>query len=199
MPFLFYDTETTGLPRKGGHYSDPDAPRVLQLSGIVDDDERKTVGHFEFLLNYDGEVPDGAYNVHKISAVACQSFGVPAPAALSIFLSCVRNTNLVIAHNEIYDRGLMLTEFHKLQKAHILEEALQGKTFCTKEATTPILKIPSPWGRGYKWPTLTEAYCYLVDPQGFEGAHGAKADATAVRAIFYSLLDNNHIKLDDIL
>ena len=63
---------------------------------------------------------------------------------------------------------------------------------CTMRIATNVLKIPGP--RGFKWPTLQEAYKRLVDPAGFEGAHDAITDVKACAAVFYALEDGGHIQ-----
>lgn len=193
MGVFFFDTETSGIFKRGQTYVDQDVPRLLEISGILDDDERNTVGSFTFLVPYSGDVPVEAERVHKISGERTRTFGVSLPTVLSATLACIKNADRVVAHNLEYDYKMLQVEFNTIGRVDVLTHAFENKGFCTMQATTNILKIPSPWGRGYKWPKLMEAYIALINPEGFDGAHGAKADASAVREIYYHLLDNNHI------
>jgi DNA polymerase III subunit epsilon len=51
---------------------------------------------------------------------------------------------------------------------------------------TDICCLPSPWGKGYKWPKLHEAHRHCFGKE-FEDAHDALADVRACAKVFFWL------------
>ena len=136
-----------------------------------------------------GEVPTGAFGVHGISKKIYEEFGVSSVTALGAFHGLAQRCDVLVAHNFAYDIKLLKIAYARLDKLEKFTSEIQSKpNFCTMNATTDLVKIPAPYGRGgYKWPKLDEAYRVLVNPEGFSGAHNAMADTFACRAVYYSL------------
>ena len=189
MP-LFFDTETTGFPKDKLPSDDPGQPHIVQISAILDDENGNMKAHINVIVNADcGPVPEKAYNVHKISEAIYKNFGVSYLAALATFNNLVQCTDVIIAHNTAFDLKILKIAYARIGKLEVFTSKIQSKPqFCTMLATTDIVKIPSPSGRGgYKWPKLDEAYRVLVNSSGFAGAHDAFEDVKACREVFYSL------------
>ena len=189
MP-LFFDTETTGFPHDKLPLDDPAQPHIVQIAAILDDENGHTRASLNMIINADcGPVPERAYNVHKISEAIYREFGVSYLVALAPFNSLVQCTDIIVAHNTAFDLKLLKIAYTRMGKLEIFTSKIQSKPqFCTMLATTDIVKIPNPSGRGgYKWPKLDEAYRVLVDSSGFSGAHDALEDVKACREVFYSL------------
>ena len=189
MP-LFFDTETTGFPQDKLPLDHPGQPHIIQIAAILDDENCNIKASMNMIINADcGPVPEGAYNVHKISEEIYKKFGVSCLVALALFNNLVQRTDVIVAHNISFDLKLLKTAYARMGKLERFTSDIQSKPqFCTMLATTDIVKIPSPRGRGgYKWPKLDEAYRVLVNPSGFAGAHDAFEDVKACREVFYSL------------
>ena len=189
MP-LFFDTETTGFPQDKLPPDDPGQPHIIQIAAILDDENGDIKASMNMIINADcGPVPEGAYNVHKINEATYKKFGVSYLVALAPFNSLVKCADVIVAHNIAFDLKLLKTAYSRMGKLERFTSVIQSKPqFCTMLATTDIVKIPSPRGRGgYKWPKLDEAYRVLVDSSGFTGAHDALEDVKACREVFYSL------------
>lgn len=188
MSILFYDTETTGFFNKKNPWNHPSQPHVVQLAAVLDDENGRTVGCMNVLIDCGVDVPEAAFNVHGVDREMTTKYGLDAVEVLNMFYSMLSRTELLVAHNKQFDD----TQIQIMHSRHKPGEVipLNGmKSFCTMEATTPICKIPSAFkGRGpYKWPKLDEAYRILIDPEGFSGAHDALKDVNACRAVYYAL------------
>ena len=193
MP-LFFDTETTGFPKDKLPSDDPEQPHIVQLAAILDDENGNIKASMNIIINADcGPVPEKAYNVHKISEAIYKEFGISYLVALAPFNSLVQCTDVIVAHNTDFDLKILKIAYARLGKLEQFTSKIQSKPqFCTMLATTDIVKIPNPRGRGgYKWPKLDEAYRVLVNPSGFAGAHDAFEDVKACREVFYSLEENS--------
>ena len=184
---LFYDTETTGLTNWRAGPSDPSQPHIVQLAGVLMDDDRQDVEVLNVLVRPDGyDIPAAASDVHGITQEKALADGIPLWQAVWQFERLMRLASLRIAHNAGFDDLVLATAYHRLG----LAPSLDGQdAFCTKEATTPILKLPGRYPGKYKWPKLAEAYRYFFD-KDIEDAHDALADVRACADVYYALIDS---------
>jgi len=187
---LFFDTETSNLIMSGLPALHSEQARVMELACILDDEARNTVAELSFLVWEGGTftISEEALRVHKISRERAESYGMQASLALRIFDSLASCASLIVAHNFAFDAQLLKFMAHRVPTTFCLTEKL-CPSYCTKVNSTEVLKLPSPRGYGYKWPTLDEAYRFLVSAGGFDDAHSALADAKACRAVYYALQD----------
>jgi len=105
---------------------------------------------------------------------------------VSMFQNFLKKSDMIIAHNLNFDRRVMLTAYNRENVDP--NELVNKKSYCTMVESTNILKLPPKAGfSGYKWPTLQEAYCHLVDSSGFSGAHDAQVDVDALISVFRAM------------
>jgi DNA polymerase III epsilon subunit-like protein len=187
---LFFDTETTGLPKNwNAPMKDLDNwPRVIQLGFQVYKPEGEMVYEYSKLIKPDGWViPDGDFwKENGFSQIISEKEGIPIVDALDVFSKHITVCDLLVAHNMSYDHNVLGSEFLRAKKK-------TGKVidkFCTKEQTTDIVKIPNT--RGYKWPKLSELHIHLFG-HDFEGAHDALDDVKATAKCYFELKKQNLI------
>lgn len=189
MPVLFFDTETTGFLNDKVAIDSDQQPWLLQLGCRLDADDGELLAELTTLVKVpEGtEVPEGALNVHGITADKAINFGIDPMYAISTFHMLAMVSDTVVAHNLDYDMGILRVAYARLGRSGRFTDELQPKNaFCTMKNTVDIVKAPGR-GNGYKWPKLIEAYQVLVDPEGFQNAHDAGADMLACRDVFYAL------------
>jgi DNA polymerase-3 subunit epsilon len=188
MKRLYYDTETTGFPAKGGAPLS-DQPHIVQLAAILVDDEEGEVASMNTIIKPDGwTVPEDAAAIHGISTEKAERFGVPITSAMSLFSQLCRQADQAIAHNDEFDLKLVTYEIERLGKPNVL---LSTPRFCTMKATTDICKLPGRYGQ-FKWPKLIEAHQHFFS-EGFDGAHDALVDVRACHRVHMHLIKNNLI------
>lgn len=209
--FLFFDTETTGLPKNyKAPVSDTDNwPRVIQLAWQLYDEDGTLIDEFSELIKPDGwEIPNKAYwlrqglsdevatkkgdfwDKYGYTQEKNEAEGVPILYALEKFGEAIRKADYLLAHNMSYDQPVMGAEFFRVNK-------ITGKVItkiCTKVTSTSYCKIPNKGRGGYKWPTLTELHMKLFGV-GFEGAHDALDDVKALKTCAFRLIELGVIKL----
>jgi len=191
MNFLFFDTETNGLPKSyGASYSDLDNwPRVAQLAWILSDDQGEVLASGQDLVKPDGwEIPKEDFFIeHGMSTERNIEHGIPILDVLEPFMAAKQQADFLVAHNMSYD--------HPITWAEILRAGLQPRTglvkICTMRRSTKYCNIPGK--RGPKWPKLEELHEILFG-KGFEGAHDAMADITATKDCFFELVRRGVIK-----
>lgn len=190
MNFLVFDTETTGLLDKYAPLDSELQPDCVELAMVMLNENLDVISEVGTLVIPTKEIAPEAFEKHRISHEMCEEFGMSRRLMCAVFQNYAKKADVIVAHNIEFDMKLMMSAF---AKEKVTSEAIRSKqTYCTKLATTPICKIPSPFRPGdYKWPTLMEAYCDLVDPKGFEDAHRAMADVKACVEVLRALKIRN--------
>lgn len=186
--YLFFDTETTGLPaRYDARWEELDNwPRIVQLAWMLTDAEGKPLSEREDIVApVDFTIPAAAQQVHGISTQEAQRVGRPSRLVMFRFREVAARASALVAHNMSYDRPIVMAEILRLGT---LPSWLANKpVICTKECSTDYCRLPnrSHYG-GYKWPSLKELHRHLFD-QDVEGAHQAATDVQATVRCFFEL------------
>lgn len=189
--YLFFDTETTGLPL---NYNAPitnldNWPRLVQLSWILTDSEGKELRIKDFIIKPDGyTIPDESTKVHGISTEIAQREGSSLSTVLSEFISDLESADSIVGHNIDFDKKVIGAEFIR---AGMNEGKLSKPTICTMKSSTDYCKIPGKYG--YKWPTLQELYNILFS-ESFDDAHNSLNDIKATKKCFFELVGRGIIR-----
>jgi DNA polymerase III subunit epsilon len=194
LRYLFFDTETTGLPKgRSDPVMNPENwPRVVQIAWILYDENEKITEEQCHIIYPDGFlIPSVVAKIHGITTAIAQKKGKPLEYVLPLFTDAVFQSELIIGHNIEFDRNVMAAEYARSgEQIHIHS----CPYFCTMKGTVNFCKIPYPSGRkGNKWPKLMELHQVLFDVP-FEGAHDALADVRACARCFFELKRLNHLE-----
>lgn len=190
MHYLFFDTETTGMPDDfDAPVTDTDNwPRVVQIAWAhVSTDPNAIDGTLSYIIRPDGfTIPANAAEMHGITTERAVAEGYPRGKVLEAFSKAVRVSDVLVAHNMAFDLPIVGAELVRLRGTNMLQDV---PTICTKEASTDYCKIPFPGGgRGYKWPNLQELHDTLFGER-FDDAHDAGVDVKAGARCFLELLN----------
>ena len=142
-------------------------------------------------------ISDEAFAVHGIHQDACEKVGVPIKTALSMLRWMMRPARRYVAHSADFDLDRIEAEIHR---QGIVWDLDRRSAFCTKEAMTPVCKIPHTNGRHwtgqeFKWPSLQEAHTHCFGSE-FDGAHNAIADVQACKRVFLWMREKNLVNND---
>ncbi len=182
--YLFFDTETTGLPRV---YNAPahhltNWPRMIQLAWVLADESGTEVKSAEFIICPDQfTIPWRAAWVHGITTRAARRKGVPLAVALDAFVADVEQAQVLIAHNMAFDEKIVGAELLRSGRRDIV--ALTPRR-CTMKWSAAHVGIAGP--RGFKWPNLQELHKKLFRRR-FRGAHDALTDVRACARCYFEL------------
>lgn len=193
MTYLFFDTETTGLPNKRLPSDHLDQPHICQLAAIEVDYDRRTMTEINFLIRPEGwHIPEEASAIHGITQAAAERYGIKIEGALAIMRRLITRSSMIIAHNIEFDAWMLRRELVSISDQ--VWDWGGGKEFCTMKESIDIVQCP-PTERmlkagvpGFKKPNLTETYRHFFG-RDFDGAHDAMADVRACRDVFFKLLD----------
>lgn len=183
---LFFDTETTGLPKRWGMKVEDtwNWPRIVELGIVVTDLEGNTLYCMQFIIKPSGfTIPKEASDIHGITQEIADEQGTSILDALSKFEEIAKDAKMIVAHNIDFDKMVIGAEFIRAKSNFRIDEQ---NLFCTMKASTSWCKIPHANGKGVKWPKLQELHVKLFNEE-FSGAHGAVADIEATARCFFEL------------
>ncbi|MDR2652793.1 MAG: 3'-5' exonuclease [Prevotellaceae bacterium] len=182
--YLFFDTETTGLPRtwKAPVTDLNNWPRLVQLAYLYYDGNGNKISGEDFIIKPEGfTIPVDASKIHGISTERALREGQSIISVLNHFHSLVEQATYLVAHNMSFDEKIVGAEFLR----NGMTNSIQSKNkICTMERTTNFCAINGPYG--YKWPKLSELY-YKLFRTNFDEAHNAAVDITATAKCFWEL------------
>ena len=184
MMYVFFDTETSGLPRV---WSAPASdinnwPRLVQVAWVCCDADGQPTESHEYLIKPQGfKISKQAAELHGITTERALREGVELAPVLAELSDAVRSASTVVAHNLDFDLKVVQAEWIRADMKNAFARKQQC---CTMKASTDYCRIPGKYG--YKWPKLEELHSKLLG-RGFDGAHGAMADTQACMRCFFRL------------
>ncbi len=182
--YLFFDTETTGLPRnwKAPVTKLDNWPRLVQLAFLYYDNYGNKISEGDFIIKPEGfTIPANASRIHGISTAKALREGHSILSVLQEFNSLIDQASYLVAHNMSFDEKIVGSEFLR----NGMKNSIPTKNkICTMERSTNFCTIDGPYG--YKWPKLSELH-YKLFRTGFEEAHNALVDITATAKCFWEL------------
>jgi DNA polymerase-3 subunit epsilon len=190
--YLFFDTETTGLPRnwKAPVTDVHNWPRMVQIAWLVYDRWGTLVEAKDFIIKPEGyTIPADVAKVHGITTERAIAEGDDLLDVLTQFNTQVNKAKFMVAHNMSFDEKIIGAEFIR---KNIKSMFLDKDKICTMNASTNYCKIPGPYG--FKWPKLSELHIKLFG-NDFQEAHNAAADIQATAKCFWKLKELDVIKV----
>lgn len=182
--YLFFDTETTGLPRnwKAPVTDLNNWPRMIQIAWILCDDEGNRIEADSFIIKPENfTIPAEASRIHGISTEKANDEGKDLEVVLLQFNELVKEVDFIVAHNISFDEKIIGAEF--LRKG-INSDFGKKRKLCTMQTSTNYCKLPGPYG--YKWPKLSELHIKLFG-EDFKEAHDASVDINATEKCFWEM------------
>jgi len=191
MKILFFDTETTGVIKKGLKLkTDLDKfPRLVQLAwSLVDSKDRKEIkGRNKWIKPVGFTIPASKFHIENgITQEKADKLGMILRVELIEFNKAMAEADLLVAHNMQFDYLVMAGEMMR-KKVPSLPKESRPKKICTMKPMTNICKIKGKYG--FKFPSLQELHTFLFN-EGFEDAHDADADMKAMQKCCFKLLDS---------
>lgn len=185
MVYLFFDTETTGLP-KDYHAPSSDLEnwscRLVQLSWLMEDESKTVISQGDFIIRPEGfEIPKESSDVHGITTEVALEKGLDLKKAVYYFLGACKLADLIVGHNVSYDMHVVGAELIRTWGKDYIETIPTADTMLS---SIDFCAIPGKYG--YKWPKLMELHNKLFGCD-FDNAHNSFADITATEKCFWEL------------
>ena len=182
--YLFFDTETTGLPRNWkAPVTDLDNwPRMVQIAWILSDTKGNQIESDDFIIKPENfKIPLDASRIHGISTEKAINEGEELEKVLIKFNKLVGQADFIVAHNISFDEKIVGAE---LLRKGIRSDFERKRKLCTMKASTDYCRLPGLYG--YKWPKLSELHIELFGAD-FDEAHDASVDINATEKCFWEM------------
>ena len=183
---LFFDTETTGLPKnyKAPYTDTENWPRAVQIAWILYKDGSE-FSSSDCIIKPEGFlIPKESSDVHGFTDEIADQTGLPLKSVLKKFNADVDMSDSIVAHNINFDRNIYGSELIRLNAVGAAAKFMAKPMLCTMESSTEYMKLPGKYG--YKWPRLEELHKHLFD-EDFDGAHNALNDIRATARCYFEL------------
>jgi DNA polymerase-3 subunit epsilon len=195
MKVLVYDTETSDLVQTKLPPSHPSQPHLVQLGLLLLDSETRlehAVVDVLVQLPPGAAITAGAQRSHGITLQLAQQFGVSLEFAVGSFLNLRRIADVLVGHNEEYDRLVLAAALHRTKRtpSHPGPE----QRFCTMRESTDIIQLPPTQKmvragfNKFKPPSLTEAHVHFFGT-AFDKAHRAIEDCRACASVYFAIME----------
>ena len=191
MRYVFFDTETTGVPKD---YEAPSSainnwPRLVQLSWITTDSYGRVIKENDHIIYpNDFKIPLESTSVHGISTEVARKNGEPIKDVLESFMNDVKKAKFIIGHNITFDMHVVGAELIRLKKTDTIASK---PNICTMQTSIDLCAIPGKYG--YKYPKLQELHKKLFGYE-FEDAHNSMSDVRATLRCYLELKRRGVIK-----
>jgi DNA polymerase III subunit epsilon len=182
--FVFFDTETTGIPKR---YDAPltdlaNWPRVVQIAWMTCTLTGEEVACFETIIQPDGfHIPAEVSRIHGITTERASKEGRLLLQVLQEFTQIVKESKSLVAHNISFDAAVLGAEY---LRAKLINPLTSRKQICTMLTTTNFCRLPG--SRGFKWPKLIELHNKLFG-KPHDDTHRALSDVRACAKCFFEL------------
>jgi DNA polymerase-3 subunit epsilon len=184
---LFFDTETTGLPKnwKAPVTDLNNWPRLVQIAFLLYNKNGNLVSNGDFIVKPDNfSIPYESSKIHKITHSKALNEGIELNKVLLEFNEVLTKSDTIVAHNMSFDEKIIGAEYLRLGMPNLMQNK---NKLCTMEKSTNYCAISGPYG--YKWPKLSELYIKLFKT-GFEEAHNAAIDVKATAKCYWEMKKN---------
>lgn len=188
--YLFFDTETTGLPKR--RTADPEDmdnwPYIVNIAWLLVDEEGLQVSGGHYIIKQNVDIPRKATSIHGISTQRMLLEGTSPQEVYDEFIENVNNTEYIIAHNLDFDLPIIECELLRNGYDKIL---FSKKTFCTMKAGRKFCTVYDSAGK-IKNPRLSELFgeLYFNLPHiKLDGTHNALSDTLLVYRCFMKMLE----------
>lgn len=151
---LFFDVETTGLPARGAPCYDLNAysdARIVSIAWVLHTKHEAMSEHYNIIRQADTDSePLGASFIHGINRSMTQKFGKDLATVLKDFMSDVKLSEKIVAHNLEFDSKVVASELYRLGVDP--STLLNHRTHCTMKSNTDLVKKTFKNSTTYKWP-----------------------------------------------
>ncbi|MCS4102802.1 DEAD/DEAH box helicase [Salinibacter ruber] len=184
---LFVDTETTGLAEDVSlpPSNTENWPRLVEIAWRMYTRSGEELSKTSSLIRPDGfEIPKSATEIHGITTEEAREDGKALRDVLAGFERKLKEADWLVAHNASFDRGVLLSEYHRAGAKSSLEDL---PSLCTMEQSEGLVG-------GTEKPTLGELHEALTGREPLR-QHRASSDVSTTVSCFWKLLAREEVDL----
>jgi len=188
---IFFDTETTGLPKNrnsNGLESKDNWPDIVSICWAVYEGPVKQFIKYALIKPDGWDIPADSIKIHGITYDYAIENGRDLEEVLSEFSKDLATCDVVVAHNIEFDKNVVFSAYKWRLKTNPWP-FWPKEEICTMNRAESEIKIPSKYpkpGKLYKPPSLIELYVntFKKEPEG--GLHNSQRDVEVMCEIFWA-------------
>ncbi len=190
MKYLFFDTETTGLPTNHGPASKYENvwPFPVSIAWILADEGGVILNSEYHIIKPDGwDIPAESTTIHKITTTMATRYGIDLRTVMDRFMWYVNESDVVVAHNLHFDQNVVNNVLKWRLGKTVMIEDYNKRMFCTMVNGREIVGIPGKTPGKFKNAKLSEMYkqTFGCEPTGM--LHNAMTDTTVLMQCFFKI------------
>lgn len=206
MRFIFFDTETNGLPlQRHAAFSDvKNWPQIVQIAWQIWEytGSPTCVKRVNYIVKPSDDIvwDKESAAIHGISHERACAEGVPGSVCFAQFVVDASGCDMIVAHNLAFDKPVVLCELHRLAIG-IPPNWWPSLEYCTMEKTRYVCKLPNKIvkpSNPYKYPRLGELYSFLFGKAPDARLHSADQDVDVLVCCFNELLNRRVVTLESL-
>jgi DNA polymerase III epsilon subunit-like protein len=189
MRVLFFDTETTGLPKKRGVSALDDStvwPDIVSISWCIFDDRELVRKETHIIKPVGFKIPDESIKFHGITTEFAENHGKPLHEVLEMFAQDAKSSNRIVAHNLEFDKNVVFHSF-KWRLSKDVDWWPSGE-FCSLQKSMNEMKLFSKYAKPsdpYKMPGLDELWKDTFGIAPPANAHTSDRDVDVLQQIVW--------------
>jgi DNA polymerase III subunit epsilon len=190
MKYLFFDTETTGLPsdRVPARKIQGVWPSPVSIAWILANDNGIILhSEYHIIKPRNWMIPRESTEIHNISHEFAVANGADLEEVFNRFLWYANEADVLVAHNLHFDMNVVnnVLKWH-LNRTLMLED-YKKRMFCTMLNSRKLVGLPGKTPGSFKAPKLSEMYTQLFGSLPVLTLHNAMTDTQILYECFYKL------------
>jgi DNA polymerase III epsilon subunit-like protein len=195
MRTLFFDTETTGLPkdRRIAALSAPDNwPDIVSISWVIFEGTKIVQSHSYIVSPDEWTIPPESTAIHGITPAFASRNGFELDYVLEQFRNDIYGCDVVVAHNLSFDLNVVDSAWYwRVCRTRRLARPPFGWPkiqICTAEYGKDICRLPfARGGPGFRYPKLAELYTKILGRSPSRTLHCSLNDTLLLAELFFVL------------
>jgi len=193
VKIIFFDTETTGLPKNkkiNALESSNNWPDLVSICWMVFENDTFIRKEYHIIRPNGFIIPEVVIAIHKITNEIALSEGKPLSDVLSLFKYDIEDAYLIVAHNLHFDKNVIFHAFKWRLGIDPTPFWSKDSEFCSAKESKDEVKIfvslfSKPNKPYYKFPKLDELYYDTFKSPAPDNAHNADRDVDVLQKIFF--------------
>lgn len=190
MKFLFFDTETTGLPKDRKIPAEKQKDNwadIVSISWMLFENEKMITKASHIVKPGAWIIPEESTKIHGISHYLAVQTGSPLVDVLEQFTRDLHLADYVVAHNFDFDMNVVNGAIW--WRLGISEIPVWSNPICTAKYGKDLTRIESQnkFGKYFRFPKLSELYAHVMKKEASISLHNSLHDTIILAELFFHL------------